>query len=335
MKEIYVYHHLFNERPKEAGSVPFMTIKMRAFHWNEDFELVQNFLIETFNLTKTLLNWIPSRFENRKFGPCGETEYQDEEDELVKIWEEIDESDPTSKPKIVAVNILESSPICWINIHPDYRYLEAEIISDLEDTKRKMGKIDEHDVRIAFMVPASNTVRIELLKELGYSDLGPQEHNRIRSIDLPIPDYDLPEGFSIKHVDIADEFEKYRMVVGSVFTHCGNMTEKLAKIYSEASFYHDGMDLVVVAPDGNFAAFTTIRMDPVSKITEFEPVGTHPDYRRLGLAKSIILEGLKRLETHKPTFVCIPGAANNESATRLYDSLGFSKEDVHAWRKYL
>jgi ribosomal protein S18 acetylase RimI-like enzyme len=70
-------------------------------------------------------------------------------------------------------------------------------------------------------------------------------------------------------------------------------------------------------------------------IVEFEPVGTHPDHRKLGLAKSIILEGLKRLKSYNPSIVCIPGAAVNEGAVRLYDSLGFAKEDVVIWRKYL
>jgi len=312
-----------------------MTIQQRDFHWNEDFELVRNFLIELFNATKSLHNMIPSRFENRRFGPCG-PEYTDEDDRLVTIWEETDESDFSKERKLIAVTILDTSPVSYLNIHPDHAHVEKDIILAMEEQKRAMGKTDDKEVRIAFVTPTSHTHRQDLLKELGYENFGNYGHNRIRPVDLDVPDYHLPDGYSIKHVDVAEEFEKYHEVIGSVFPHCGeHMTKKSAKHYSEASFYHDGMDLAVVAPDGKFAAFTTIRMDPVSGIAEFEPVGTHPDHRKLGLAKSIILEGLKRLEEHAPSFVCIPEAADNEGATRLYDSLGFSREDLHAWRKYL
>jgi GNAT superfamily N-acetyltransferase len=309
-----------------------MTIQQRDFHWNEDFELVRNFLIEIFNEAKSLNNMIPSRFENRKFGPCG-PEYTDEDDKLVKIWEETDRS---KERKVIAVTILDTSPVSYLNLHPEYAHVEKDIVLTMEQQKKEMGKTDDGEVRIAFVTPTSHTQRQELLKELGYENLGNYGHNRIRPVDLDVPDYHLPDGYSIKHADVAVEFDKYHEVIGSVFSHCGKyMTEKMAKIYSEASFYHDGMDLVVVAPDGNFAAFTTIRIDPVSGITEFEPVGTHPDHRKLGLAKSIILEGLKRLEKHTPSFVCIPEAADNEGATKLYDSLGFSRENLHVWRKYL
>jgi len=312
-----------------------MTIQQRDFHWNEDFELVRNFLIEIFNETKSLHNMIPSRFENRKFGPCG-PEHTDEDDKLVKIWEETEESDLSKERKVIAVTILDTSPVSYLNIHPAYTNVEKDIILAMEEQKKEMGKTDDREVRIAVLTPESHTQRQELLQELGYENLGNYGHNRIRPVDLDVPDYHLPDGYSIKHVDVAEEFEKYHEVIGSVFSHCGeHMTEKAAKHYSEASFYHDGMDLVVVAPDGKFAAFTTIRMDPLSGITEFEPVGTHPDYRKLGLAKSIILEGLKRLEKHAPSFVCIPEAADNESAARLYDNLGFSREDLHVWRKFL
>lgn len=312
-----------------------MIIQQRDFHWNEDFELVRNFLVEIFNLTKSLHYMIPSRFENRRFGPCG-PDYTDEDDKLVKIWDDVDESTPSKEQRIIAVTILDTSPVSYLNIHPDYEHAERNIILAMEELKKAMGKTDDGEVRIAFVTPASHTQRQELLKELGYEKVGNYGHNRIRPVDLEVPNYNLPDGYSIKHVDVAEEYEKYHEVIGSVFPHCGKyMTEKSAKTYSEASFYHDGMDLVVVAPDGNFAAFTTIRIDPVSGITEFEPVGTHPNHRKLGLARSIILEGLKRLQKHPHSFVCIPEAADNEGATRLYDSLGFSREDLYIWRKFL
>jgi len=71
-------------------------------------------------------------------------------------------------------------------------------------------------------------------------------------------------------------------------------------------------------------------------MAELEPVGTHPDYRRLGLAGSVICEGLCRLQKYHPSLICILGAAMSEAANGLYESVGFTeKTAVHLWRKRL
>ncbi len=309
-----------------------LNIRVRDFHWYDDFGIVMDFLSEVWDLTQSFRNWIPQRFENRKFGPCG-PEYSDADDTFVKIWEGIDED---GNSKIIAITILSDSPDSFFIIHPDYYHLTRDIIKSMENRREAIPLEDDRGNRIAFFVEVTDCERIEILKELGYTDLGLVEHNRIRSLDSPIPDYELPDGYSIRHVSLPDDFEKYRDVQGSVFPHCGKyMTEKIALKFSHASFWHEGLDLVAVAPDGTFAAFATVRLDPTSGITEFEPVGTHPEHRKKGLAKAVILEGLKRVMKHNPSLLCILGAATNDGATRLYDSLGFNRVDVHAWRRFL
>ncbi|MBD3193269.1 MAG: GNAT family N-acetyltransferase [Candidatus Heimdallarchaeota archaeon] len=123
----------------------------------------------------------------------------------------------------------------------------------------------------------------------------------------------------------------------SVFPHCEkNVTEKQFEIFTSASFYNPELDMIVVASDGKFAAFSTFRMDPVSGIVELEPVGTHPNHQKLGLASAAISEGLQHLKKYKPILVCSSGAAATPAANRLYDSLGFSqKMEIHQWQKKL
>jgi ribosomal protein S18 acetylase RimI-like enzyme len=58
---------------------------------------------------------------------------------------------------------------------------------------------------------------------------------------------------------------------------------------------------------------------------EFEPVGTHPDYRRLGLARAMTLHGMHLARaagaTHA-TVVCV-GAPGHPAARGLYYGVGF------------
>jgi ribosomal protein S18 acetylase RimI-like enzyme len=135
---------------------------------------------------------------------------------------------------------------------------------------------------------------------------------------------------------VEEDHEKYREVQKAAFRHIKDMSKEQLLLYSRASFYREDLDIIAVDPEDSFTAFCTVRMDPLSKIAELEPVGTHPDYRKLGLGKAVICEGLKRLEKYKPSAMVIIGAAPSEGARRLYESVGFVNEGtLHRWVKAL
>lgn len=310
-----------------------MIARRRNFLWEDDFEAVRAFLAHTHAITKSFRNWVPSQFENIRYGPCGE-EYTAEDNDLIKIWESIDESEETGSPRIFAVTNRSPPSLYRIHIHPEHPELEGDIVRTIEEEHRELNHSQDSDSEIRVLVQQTDEERQALYSRLGFQKTEIWEYNRRRPLDTPIPESDIPEGFTIKSVDVEEDFLGYREVLAAVFPHCGKMTEKSARIYSEASFYKEDLDLVVVAPEGAFAAFVTVRLDPVSGIAELEPVGTHPDYRKLGLGKCVIYEGLRRLQNYNPSVVCIPGAAPTEAANRLYDSVGFKdKVAVYPWRK--
>jgi GNAT superfamily N-acetyltransferase len=88
--------------------------------------------------------------------------------------------------------------------------------------------------------------------------------------------------------------------------------------------YRDDLHIVVEAPDGTMAASTIMWFDEVNRTAEFEPVGTHREFRRRGLSTAMLLHGMRVVRdagaTHM-TVVCL-GAPGNP-ALRLYESLGF------------
>jgi ribosomal protein S18 acetylase RimI-like enzyme len=73
------------------------------------------------------------------------------------------------------------------------------------------------------------------------------------------------------------------------------------------------------------ASSTIMWLDEANKTVEFEPVGTHPGYRRLGLARAMMLHGMHLARaagaTHS-TVVCL-GAPGHPKARGLYYGLGF------------
>jgi len=276
-------------------------------------------------MTGTFQNWIPSMLENAWRGPCGPL-YEDEEDGYIKIWQ-------NENIEIVALTICKPRGELRIFIHPAFRNYEEFLMEALEN-QYTATKENESKWKVYFIVEEGDTFREELLKKRGYVNKGICEHNRILPEYYEVVNISLPEGYTIRHVDIVKDFENYRAVQGAVFSHCGEyMTLEAAKIYRKAEFYHPERDIVVVAPDGSFAAFATGRMDPVSKLGELEPVGVHPDHRRKGLGKAVCLECIRILQKHGAKAIVILGAASTEEAIHLYDSLGFSRTNVYAWVK--
>ena len=56
--------------------------------------------------------------------------------------------------------------------------------------------------------------------------------------------------------------------------------------------YRSDLHVLVEAPDGTMAASTIMWLDEANQTAEFEPVGTHPGYRRLGLGTAMLLHGM-------------------------------------------
>jgi ribosomal protein S18 acetylase RimI-like enzyme len=304
-----------------------LSIKERPFHRFEDFDRVRKFLIDTYNMTGTFQNWIPSMIENSWRGPGGPP-YKNEEDENFKIWED-------EKIGIVAVTICKPRGEFRIFIHPEFRHYEEFLMESLETQFRERNE-DDTKKKVYFIVEEGDTIREDLLKKRGYEDKGICEHNRILPEYYEVLNITLPEGYTIRHVNVESDYEKYKAVQGSVFSHVGeHMTQEIFHYYLEAEFYNPELDIVAVTPDGSFAAFATGRMDPVSKLAELEPVGVHPDHRRKGLGRAVCLECIRRLQMHGAKAIVILGAASTEAATHLYDSLGFSRTNVHVWVKEL
>jgi GNAT superfamily N-acetyltransferase len=93
----------------------------------------------------------------------------------------------------------------------------------------------------------------------------------------------------------------------------------------QTAAYRGDLHVLVEAPDGTMAASTIMWLDQANKTAEFEPVGTHPGYRRLGLGTAMLLHGMRLARdagaTHM-TVACL-GAPGHPSARGLYYGVGF------------
>lgn len=79
---------------------------------------------------------------------------------------------------------------------------------------------------------------------------------------------------------------------------------------------------IVAVGDGTLAAYCMSWWDPRSSSVEIEPLGTHPDHRRLGLARAIVHEVFRRSHALGAKYVMVWGSTANPEAEALYLSAG-------------
>jgi ribosomal protein S18 acetylase RimI-like enzyme len=145
-----------------------------------------------------------------------------------------------------------------------------------------------------------------------------------RSLSTTLPGLSLPPGFNVQQVTEEDGLKR------ALASHAAFGSDKPLEAYwpryqrfMRSPAYVPDLDLVTVAPDGSFASFCICWLDPVNRVGLFEPVGTHPDYQRLGLGKAVMLEGLHRMQAAGMQTAIVGAENDNPVAQGLYRSIGF------------
>jgi GNAT superfamily N-acetyltransferase len=85
---------------------------------------------------------------------------------------------------------------------------------------------------------------------------------------------------------------------------------------------------IVANADDALAAYGISWWDPGSAAVEIEPLGTHPAFRRKGLANAIVHEVLRRSWALGATYVLVWGTSGYPEAKALYLSAGLRPRRV-------
>ncbi|TFG67032.1 MAG: GNAT family N-acetyltransferase [Anaerolineales bacterium] len=111
------------------------------------------------------------------------------------------------------------------------------------------------------------------------------------------PAIPLPDGFTLRSLADDNNLAKLHRVLHRGFNHEGEPPEDGLEGRRQSQLapsYRKDLKIVVEAPDGQFVSFCGMWYEPVNRIAYVEPVATDPDYRRMGLGKAAVLEGIRR-----------------------------------------
>jgi ribosomal protein S18 acetylase RimI-like enzyme len=205
---------------------------------------------------------------------------------------------------------LPDSMLFWC-IRPDLR---ATLVDEVLDWAEEPG----------VEVKSTDETAIAILERRGYR-LDPAAkvlavHDRGLADE---PQVSVPEGFRLRTVgpdDLSARVELHQFVWAP-----SRVTEESYRDVQAAWPYRPDLDCVVEAPDGRLVSYCLAWLDPDNCVGEFEPVGTHPDFRRLGLGSAVCRFALRRLEEEGATAAMVYAIVDpsNPGAKALYESVGF------------
>lgn len=287
----------------------------RAYDRAADFTAVGRFLVDTFTRFGWMYNWGIERWEIQRYSAISAAELAGERtlEHYIQIWEEDD--------RIVGVAHPEDGSDLWIEIDPDFRHLEDEMFAWGEAHRsppRRPGS-----PFVTYTVDGDET-REPLLERRGWTRGELVSHMRCRSAMDELPEGPVAPGYTVRSLDLTSDVdsEGRASVSRACFGH--QRTGDIMKLLGRAPCYRPDLDLAAIAPDGTFAAYTTVWWEPVNRYIIFEPVGTHPDHRRRGLASAVMAEGLRRAAILGAETAYVGSGAGRPSNV-LYDSLGFTE----------
>ncbi len=202
---------------------------------------------------------------------------------------------------------------------PGYEYLKEEMLQYAAENLSKDGEfgITIADTDVAFQ---------DIAARHGFIATEQKENDAVFHIDVTSTAYSLPEGFKITSMKDTYDLSQYRRILWKGFNHEldgeGEFTftaedEQGAREEMERPNVDLDLKVAVVAPDGNFASYCGMWYDPEAGFAVVEPVATDPAYRRMGLGKAAVLEGIRRVGElgAKKAFV--------GSSQQFYYSIGF------------
>jgi ribosomal protein S18 acetylase RimI-like enzyme len=197
-----------------------------------------------------------------------------------------------------------------------------------------LGQAEAHlrqsgQATIEVSVWESDRELLSSLQSLGYEPSGTYGHELVyEAVDVP-RDPTLPEGFSMRWLEpnLDDAYIELHRAAWSTWAPSTYDRRMHAAVTTMPDFARELVP-IIAAPDGALAAYCIGWFDPRTRTVEIEPLGTHPEFRRLGLARAIVQEVVKLSAQRAAKSVMVWGVSTNPEAVHLYESAGFHSRSI-------
>jgi len=312
-----------------------MKTKLGKYRPEQDFLRIRDFLVDTYRMFEKPINWRIERWNYARYFVAPmlanyEQEVPSPEDCLkaIRFWEDtigVWENEAGEIVGVVNIEHPDTTHPGWgeafFQRHPSYDFLLDEMLDYAEANLRNKEKnvlfVPIYDYDESFQSLAQKRGYQKNTEHPGYDSVFIIQGN--------LPEPNLPEGYALQSMADENNLELRRKAFGMGFNHPDPKEWPSLLSYQElqkAPDYRKDLDLYVVAPDGEFAAFCIVWYDERNRMGIFEPVGTQPAYRRRGLARAAVVEGIRRVAALGAEKVLVG------SGQEFYTAIGFEKKSA-------
>lgn len=301
-----------------------MNTNFRRYDHARDYARISDFLIAHYQPDNADGNWIEPAWEYMHFHPALDSAHMDR----FGIWE-------VGGEVVAVVHYEWHMGEAFFESHPAHGYLRTEMLAYAEANLTGLSEKDGRKVLCAY-VNDNDAEFLSLVQARGYaSDVDEDRPLSRFAIPDPFPQITLPEGFRLTSLAEACDWAKVQRVLWRGFDHGGQVPMNQAELDSRRRMFDTprarrDLKIAVTAPNGDFAAFCGMFHEPTGRFAYVEPVATDPAYRRMGLGRAAVLEGIRRCGRLGAEVAYVG------SAQAFYLALGFSKlYTTQCWVKYL
>lgn len=236
---------------------------------------------------------------------------------------------------LVAAAHGDGAGVLALQVDPRHRDLEPEMVAWGEAALA--APAGDGGRRLATMVRDYDDLRRGVLEARGWVPTGEWGVTRRQWLGArPVAATSIAAGYrarALGHGDPADA-AGLAALLNAAFGRTLHAAAEILAFEANAPGFDAGLHLVAEAPDGSFAAHVGVTLEPVNGLAIVEPVCTHPDHRRRGLAETLIRDGLERARQRGATQACVD-TGSGDAANRLYAAVGFGEVFVEReweWR---
>jgi len=225
---------------------------------------------------------------------------------------------------------------CDFAIDPDHDDESlANTIIDWAEHEREAEEVDAGQPRMlnlnAFPEDAART---RLLARRGYIRQPTAMLHFLRYLDDAIVPRRV-DGYEVRPLRFLDEFNETFHTGRDVYGR-----RSLLPVFYERmlkwGMLTPGQDIVAIDASGAIRAACIWWLDTSNRVALIEPVGTHADHVRRGLASAVITEAFREMRLRRARQVIISADSRNAAAIGCYESLGFRQIGIeYDWHKVL
>ncbi len=234
--------------------------------------------------------------------------------------------------RIVGICHKEEWNNAYLQVRPGYEKLIDEMLVFAEEM---IASLDSKGKKVLNVwSPESNPAINERLVARGYTRGDDGSFYNYQNLDkdfVPV----LPEGHTFTDAtEVKNALLRYQ-VVNRAFNPDAEVPQVLPDSFikiEQAPMFRPDLEILTKHSDGTLTSFCVVWYDEITGIGVIEPVGTHPDYQGLGLARAMLIEGLRRLKDIGAHRAYVDSYGEYRKA--FYNSAGFISYDRDwFWRK--